>query len=136
MSVKVTKVKVQGKSVGHDEARLCLITFKGYWADDKGIPIDKVSFGSTVRFYIDKFWAYDPKLKISIKSSDIEEVIIDDTINKLNPNYFFQREPYFEIKLKKRQEYKSLQNVKDLELCCGVSNGFWILLLQNWGHQR
>lgn len=114
-----------GSQYLNEEAYLSLITLKGYWADIKGTKIDRVSFGATVRFYIEKFLAYDPKLKISLKSGKIEEIIVEDTINKLNPHYCVQREQYIEIKLKERQEYIKLQKVKEIELCCSVSNGFW-----------
>lgn len=121
--VKVKNGTINGKRVCHGDALLRPNTLGGYWADEEGNRIDKIAFGSVVRFYLGKWWAYNPKLKISIKSSDAEEVIAEEAIKDLK---LLCLDPYIEFTLKKRQEYTSLQKARNLELCCGVPRGVWM----------
>lgn len=131
MATTTTKVKINGKVVEASNASLSPITFKAYWADTNGIRIDKIPFGSKVRFYIERWWAYNAKLKIYIKSGVKEAPIVEETIDKLIDGYFTKRELYYEMTLKKLSQFQSLQGANDFELCCDVVNG-----LSSFGEMR
>lgn len=106
-------------------AELNMLYFSGYLADTDGNKIDKISFGSKVRFYAEKWWVYNVELRIFLKPDNGEEVEIkSDSIQNLITLYFSKQERYFEIQLGKRSEYKGVKDAKSIELCCGVSNGF------------
>lgn len=126
----VKKATINGRTVKRDCASLYPNRLRGYWADVDGNKIDKITFGSTVRFYIETYWAYNARIKIYIKSNvsiilnKPEEKIVEDTIDKLIPGYFAMERNFFEIKLKKFGDYKELQGMKDLELFCDITEGF------------
>lgn len=118
------KVKVNGKVVEAINASLSPLTFSGYWADTNGVRIDKISFGSKVRFYIERWQAYNAKLKIYIKSSVKDVPIVEGAIDKLIDGYFTKRELYYEMTLNKLSQYESLRGAQNIELCCDVAKGF------------
>lgn len=118
------KVKVNGQVIEATNASLSPLIFKGYWADTNGVRIDKISFGSKVRFYIERWQAYNAKLKIYIKSSVKDVPIVEGAIDKLIDGYFTKRELYYEMTLNKLSQYESLRGAQNIELCCDVAKGF------------
>lgn len=105
-------------------AELDSVPLKAYWADKDGKKIEKTSLGTIVRLYIEKYWAYDAKLKISIKAGAKEEIINEDMVNSMIPLYSLQKQNYIEIELKSDNQYKFLKQENDITLCCSVSQGF------------
>lgn len=87
-------------------ATLNKVHLKAYWADEDGNKIDKGYFGSTVRLYIEEYWAYNVLLKIFLKQEDFEEVIFLDMLKNIIPAYFFQMQNYLEVCLKQSYDYK------------------------------
>ena len=81
-------------------ATLNKVHLKAYWADEDGNKIDKGYFGSTVRLYIEEYWAYNVLLKIFLKQEDFEEIIFLDMLKNIIPAYFFQMQNYLEVCLK------------------------------------
>lgn len=118
------KVKVNGQVIEATNASLSPLMFKGYWADTNGVRIDKISFGSKVRFYTERWQAYNAKLKIYIKSSVKDVPIVEGAIDKLIDGYFTKRELYYEMTLNKLSQYESLRGAQNIELCCDVAKGF------------
>ena len=105
-------------------ATLNKVHLKAYWADEDGNKIDKGYFGSTIRLYIEEYWAYNVLLKIFLKQEDTEEVICLDMLRNIIPAYFLQQQNYLEVCLKQSYDYKILSSKKEIKLCCGISNGF------------
>lgn len=78
-------------------ATLNKVHLKAYWADEDGNKIDKGYFGSTIRLYIEEYWAYNVLLKIFLKQEDTEEVICLDMLRNIIPAYFLQQQNYLEV---------------------------------------
>lgn len=100
---------------------------KGYWADTQGEKITRTSFSSTVRFYLERYYFYDAVLEIYLKSSTSkEEPISKDYMSRLIPSYFIKKQSYLEFKIKSKEEYGSLCDQAEVELCCRVDKGYGV----------
>lgn len=104
------------------------VFLKMYWSDKELNKIKTVSWNSFVWLYIERFWAYQFKIRIYLKTDNEERLLMEDWIDSFIPLYSAKKENWIKVKLGTFQSYDlSSTNVK---LCCTIIDGF------NWFYKE
>lgn len=101
------------------------VQLKAYWANEDGNKIDKGNLDSIIRLYIEEYWAYDVFLKIFFELNTNEKIVIlEGMLSKLIPAYFVKEKNFLEINPKQYLDTDDFFNIKEVKLCCSISDGF------------